>query len=153
MKIDRVGNVVKLSGVIDEHADFSPLAQEAPPLTIDFSGVQRINSVGIRTWMRFMTQWGDKELIYVNCPVIVTDQLSVIPALMGIKRRIVLVKSAAVAFDCPACGHQEDIAINEAQTQPVVDPKVLSPACPACGKVMEAINPDQISLIGPVKQG
>jgi anti-anti-sigma regulatory factor len=151
MKIKREGGIVKISGIIDENADFSSLLAEAAPLTIDFSGVERINSVGVRAWMRFMTQWGDKDMSYVNCSVIITEQLSMIPALLGIKKRVVDVQSAAVAFDCPACGHQEDMMIHSSQVHPVLDPKVSKPGCPNCKQIMETINPEQISLIGPRK--
>ena len=52
MKISRVANTVFISGIIDENADLSALLQEPAPLSIDFSGVTRVNSVGLRTWMR-----------------------------------------------------------------------------------------------------
>ena len=149
MKISRVGSLIQISGVIDEHSDFSTLLSESAPLSIDFSGVERVNSVGLRTWMRFMTQWGDKELIYLKCPVVIVDQLATIPALMGIKKRAALVQSADLAFECDKCGHQEDRCIDRASVDPTPDPSVLQPPCPSCGGTLELINEDQLVIFLP----
>ncbi len=149
MKISRTGATLKISGVIDEHADFTPLLSEPAPLTLDFSGVERVNSVGLRTWMRFMTQWGDKDLTYVGCPVVVVDQLAIIPALMGIKRRAAMVQSACIGFECLKCGHQEDRCLDRSDVHPTPDQSQLSPPCPSCGKPLEMISPDCLSIFLP----
>jgi hypothetical protein len=149
MKIFRAGSVWKISGVIDEHADFSVLLAEQAPLTLDFSEVERVNSVGIRTWMRFMTQWGDKDLIYVACPAVVVDQLSIIPALMGIKRRAAMVQSADISFECSQCGHQEDRSLDRSAVHPNPDSARLSPQCPSCGRTLKMISPDSVSIFLP----
>jgi len=149
MKISRAGAALKISGVIDEHADFTPLLNESAPLTIDFSGVERVNSVGLRTWMRFMTQWGDKDLIYMACPVVVVDQLAIIPALMGIKRRAAMVQSAYISFECVKCGHQEDRCLDRAAVHPTPDRGQLAPPCPSCSQPLEMISPDCVSIFLP----
>jgi anti-anti-sigma regulatory factor len=74
MKISRKGGVVFLEGVVDENADFSPLLSENPPLQLDLSGVSRINSIGVRSWMKFISLWGDKPMEYLECPTIITDR-------------------------------------------------------------------------------
>ena len=149
MKISRKGGQVFLAGVIDENADFSQLLQEQAPLSIDFSKVERINSIGIRSWMMFMTRWGDKPLNYHECPVIIADQLAVTPALRGIKKRAAMIMSAYMSFDCSKCRHQEDILVTYDQVQPQLKPGVADPKCPDCGSTMSLINEDQFSIFEP----
>ena len=46
-------NKAKISGVIDEFSSFKDLfSKQLPELWIDFSGVTRINSSGIREWVQ-----------------------------------------------------------------------------------------------------
>lgn len=149
LKISHVGDRVLLAGVIDENSDFSPLLKETAPLSIDFSGIQRINSIGLRSWMRFMTQWGTNPLRYLDCPVVISDQLAVIPALRGIKSRIASVVSAFIPYDCPRCQHQEDLRVEQINVHPTVQSSVLSPPCPACKSPMELVNPEQLSIFEP----
>jgi hypothetical protein len=149
MKISRSGSIILLSGVIDEHADFMPLMQEPAPLSIDFSGVERINSIGLRSWMRFMTKWADKPLIYLNCPVVISDQLAIIPALRGIKLRAATVESAFIPYDCNKCQHQEDFKVLQKDAHPNPKPDVLNPKCPACSAAMDLVNSDQLNIFEP----
>jgi hypothetical protein len=149
MKISRTGNTLFISGIIDENADLSSLLQEQAPLSIDFSGVTRINSVGLRTWMRFMTLWGDKPLNYLECPISVTDQIIIIPALRGIKKQVATVVSGVLPYDCPSCRHQADIRVERSQVVPKTDTAVEHPKCPACSKVMDLVNPDQLDIFKP----
>lgn len=146
MQITRSAGVVFLSGVIDENSDFSPLLQEEAPLSLNLSGIQRVNSVGLRSWMRFMVQWGDKPLKYLECPVVVSDQIAVIPALRGIKSKTASVVSAYIPYECYSCQHQEDIRVTESQFTPSPDPKVLNPECPSCKGEMDLVNPGQLSI-------
>jgi len=146
MKISRKGGQVFLAGVIDENADFSELLKEQAPLSIDFSRVERINSIGIRSWMMFMTRWGDKPLNYLECPVIIADQLAVTPALRGIKKRAAVIMSAYMTFDCPNCGHQEDFRVAYDQVQPQLMPGAGNPKCSACGSPMGLTHEDQFSI-------
>jgi hypothetical protein len=149
MKISRSGNTVFVSGVIDENADLTPLLQEQPPLSIDFSGVSRINSVGLRSWMRFMTLWGDKPLRYLECPIAVTDQLIIIPALRGIKKQIATVVSGHIPYDCSNCKHQADIRVERSSVVPSTHPAILSPKCPSCSHQMQLVNEDQLDIFKP----
>jgi hypothetical protein len=138
-----------ISGIIDENADLSALLKEPDPLSIDFSGVTRINSVGLRTWMRFMTMWGDKPLNYLECPIAVTDQIIIIPALRGIKKQAATVVSGVLPYDCPSCKHQADIRVERSRVVPKTDPAVEHPKCPACSHAMDLVNPDQLDIFKP----
>ena len=149
MKISRVANTVFISGIIDENADLSALLQEPAPLSIDFSGVTRVNSVGLRTWMRFMTLWGDKPLNYFECPIAITDQIIIIPVLRGIKKQVATIVSGILPYDCPSCKHQADIRVERAQVVPKTDPAVLNPKCPVCSQPMELVNENQLDIFKP----
>ncbi len=149
MRIARLEGVVFLAGVIDEHSDFSGLLQDSAPLQLNLSGIQRINSVGLRSWMRFMVQWGDKPLCYIECPVVVSDQIAIIPALRGLKSKSATIISAMIPYECLNCQHQEDIRITHSQVVPQVDPIALKPECPQCMGPMDLVNPGQLSIFEP----
>ena len=146
MKISRKGNVVFLEGLIDENADFSPLLTESAPLCLDLSGISRINSIGVRSWMKFITLWGDKPMEYQECPAIISDQLMVTPVLLGIKQRSVGVTSAHISFSCSKCGRQEDRRILRSQVLPAALQNVIEPACVTCKSKLTMINPDQLEI-------
>ena len=146
MKISRKWGVVFLDGVVDENADFSPLLTETPPLQLNLSKVSRINSIGVRSWMKFISLWGDKPMEYLDCPAIITDQLSITPVLLGLKKPIVKVMSAFISYVCSKCNQQEDLRVARAQVLPNPVPEILSPACKSCGGDLGMINADQLSI-------
>lgn len=149
MKISRAGAVILLKGVIDENADFSPLLKDDAPLRIDFSGISRINSIGIRSWMKFLTQWGDKSLEYLRCPVVITEQLTITPVLLGVKKRVARVESAYIPFICPNCHELEDRMVEFNQLLLGVNQDVKAPPCRQCGARMTASSPDYFSIFDP----
>lgn len=112
MKVEHKGGKVYLSGVINENSDFSPLLNEPAPLKIDFSGVQRINSVGVRSWMRFLSLWGDsKPIEYWECSVVIVDQLSIIGSLRGVRNKIAVMKSLYLPTECGGCGREDELRV------------------------------------------
>lgn len=134
MNIERKGGKVYLSGVINENSDFSPLLKETSPLKIDFSGVQRINSVGVRSWMKFLSQWGDDKLLeYWECSVVIVDQLSIIGSLRGVRKKVATVKSVYLPSECTSCAKESEVRVSEDDYRK--DPSLLSylKPCPHCG--------------------
>ena len=146
MEVSRISDIAYLSGVIDEESDFSALLTLPFIQTIDFSGVSRVNSIGLRSWMLFMTKWGDKPLNYMNCTTEISDHLATIPALRGASKRVVAVLSAMIPYDCLKCNHMEDIMVKKAEVVPVTLPKVVSPKCRICSGEMELINPSVVAI-------
>lgn len=149
MKISQRGNVIFLDGVIDENADFSSLLGHPSPLSLNFSGISRINSIGVRSWMKFMIQWGDKPLEYLECPVVISDQLAVMPVLRGVKKRVAQVQSAIISYDCPSCKQQLDCRVSYDQVVPQVKNEVRNPVCKNCGALTQLIHSDQLSIFEP----
>lgn len=149
MKISRKGDVVFLEGVIDENADFTPLLSENAPLLLNLYGISRINSIGVRSWMKFMTLWGDKPMEYWDCPASITDQISITPVLLGLKMPVARVMSAYISYACSKCHHQEDLMVARAQVFPQPLPDIMSPRCSNCGAAFNMINPDQLAIFRP----
>jgi hypothetical protein len=146
MDISRVKETAFLSGVIDENSDFAPLLLQPWLTNIDFSGVQRINSVGLRSWMLFISAWADKPLNYLNCPVAISDHLSMISFLLGSPKRVVKVLSAMLPYDCLKCNHTEDLMVKYEDVRPVTLPAVSAPRCRICLGEMEPLDPVHLSI-------
>lgn len=72
--------VLQVSGKIDEDADFSPHdISTAQGLTIDFEGVQTINSCGIREWIKWIrTAPSSGQIAYQKCPKVIVDQINMV---------------------------------------------------------------------------
>ena len=137
MKMGRRSKTVVLSGVIDENADFSPLLAEVEPLHLDFSGIERVNSIGIRTWMRFLVDWQDKALVYEECPVVISEQLAVLPSLRGIRKQCATVAHANLISCCSKCEFHEEIRVERTDVVPSLSPKIGKRTCVRCGSAME----------------
>ena len=147
MKIENKGDRVYLSGIINENSDFTPLLTAPSPLRIDFSGVQRINSVGVRSWMRFLSLWDDSKAIeYWECSVVIVDQLSIIGSLRGVRTRVATIKSVCLPTECTACARESEIRITDIDYRK--DGSLLSflKPCSNCGDRVVFAIPDISAL-------
>lgn len=76
------GDKIHLSfaGKIDEDADFTDAdIQGAQKLEIDLDGIQTINSVGIREWIKWIRNApSSTEIIYEKCPKVIVDQINMV---------------------------------------------------------------------------
>lgn len=84
--VDGINNA-KLVGKIDEYAvdSFKPL-YEIPTgrVTLDLSGVQSINSIGVRVWINFMNSFREShEIILQKCPPDIIMQINMSPSFLG----------------------------------------------------------------------
>lgn len=149
MKIERKGDRVYLSGVINENSDFTPLLQETSPLKIDFSGVQRINSVGVRSWMRFLSLWDDaKKIEYWECSVVIVDQLSIIGSLRGIRTKVAAVMSVYLPTECSSCATEFELRISDEDYKKDGTLQSYLKPCPQCGAAVIYGIPDISGLFG-----
>jgi hypothetical protein len=133
---------VKISGIIDEFSSFRDLfSHQLEEIWIDFSGVTRINSSGIREWVQAVLS-SNVRLHMENCSAVMVDQFSMIPEFIG---KNGVVESFFVHYLCDACGHEEknlcvvgkDIKAEDSYKEALDDP------CPVCGGVLELDhNPD-----------
>jgi anti-anti-sigma regulatory factor len=134
---DQIGTttLVKLSGVIDEEADLNKLIGNlTSEATIDCMGIERINSVGCKAWIRFFQklQVEKKRFKFVACSVVFMEQTNMISnfACGG------TIESFYAPFICVSCGAEgsqllvsEDIGTKGYQA-PLI-------SCLKCGKPME----------------
>ncbi len=125
MKASRVGNVVKLSGVIDEKVDLKNVASVIETtasetgmkaVKVDFSDVKRANSLGIIKW-RILTEELSCGVIYENSPQWLVEQFNfeVIPILKGS-----LVASILAPFYCGEDGTHEMVRLEVGKDIPLM---------------------------------
>lgn len=78
------GTLVIFEGQINERADFSGLHTLAGKVTFDLAAVRRLNSEGVRRWMRFVTRLDAvTELTWVRCSQAVVTQINLIRGFRG----------------------------------------------------------------------
>ena len=96
------GGVVALRGEIDEKTVLEPLVNDLTDGgALDLAGVDRINSVGVRSWLAFvqsLEQTG-KRVSLQACSVPVVHQLNMISRFAGAAK----VTSLHAPFLCPDC--------------------------------------------------
>ena len=91
---------LKISGTIDEYAEFESLIKKFPEeLWIDFSGVTRINSSGVRQWLKAIMNC-DAKIHFEKCAAAVVDQFTLVPHFLGKNGSV---ESFEVLFFCYAC--------------------------------------------------
>lgn len=132
ISVEARGDVLAVSGVIDETADLVALLDRATGrrLVLDLGGVAFINSLGVRDWIRMQAAAQRAgiaiELRRVAEPVI--HQLNMIIATRGAAR----VTSFFAPYACDACGREDSLLIDavaharglarlEAPTMPCAD--------------------------------
>ena len=72
---------VRINGSIEESVDFEKLIGEPPKkLTINTKGVSRINSVGVKAWIKYFQNAASKgtELTFVECSTAIVEQINLI---------------------------------------------------------------------------
>ncbi len=80
-KVDRQGQklTLQLGGIIDEDADFAPLAlQGAQEVQIDLDAIKSINSCGIREWIKWIGANSTAKVVYAKCPKVIVDQMNMV---------------------------------------------------------------------------
>ena len=127
---------ISLSGAIDEAADFVALLGQIPAgkmVRIDLSGVERISSVGVRSWINFMDKLmlQEMQVMLDGCSVAIVRQLSMISQFRGHG----VVRSVYAPYYCSDCNTEQlrliDLSID-------VGPQLKKPvACPTCGAQLE----------------
>lgn len=135
LHIDGSQGQLVLSGAIDETSQLAELLTRAyaANLVLDLAGVTFINSLGVRDWIRMMTEATRVgitiELRRVSEPII--HQLNMIIAARGTAR----VASFFAPYACDACGREESLPV-DAATPGLAEMHPPPQTCPECGAQM-----------------
>lgn len=137
-----LGDVVYLSGVMDEVSNLSVLLKCSEPLRLNFKGVTRLNSTGVRNLLQFLSQWGPKRLEYHECSCELVDQFNMIPALLGSKAHPYEIKSLYVPYECQACSYDQEILEDLGPIEEHVRQGNGLPTrvCPKCSSTFQVIS-------------
>jgi anti-anti-sigma regulatory factor len=130
------GVALALSGTIDESADFVALLGQLPPaklVKIDLSQIERISSVGVRSWINFMDKLmlQDMQVTLENCSVAIVRQLGMITQFRGHG----VVRSVFAPYYCADCNLEQ---LRLVDLSGDVTAQLRTPiACPSCGSELE----------------
>jgi hypothetical protein len=133
ISIDAQGDVVVLSGAIDDAAGVADLLERAQAgrLVLDLAGIVAITPLGVRDWIRLLAAAArdgiQVELRRVAEPVV--HQLNMLVAARGLAH----VTSFFAPYACDACGREASLVIdavaNAAQLRQHQAPAMTCPAC------------------------
>lgn len=131
-----------LKGSLDESADFSPLAVAGNQLTLDFEGLEKINSFGIRNCVEMLAKMKGKEVVYVNCAVIFIEQINMVASLAaGVK-----IASFYVPFTCNSCDIEttKKVTMDAAKAPGFVKAINSTFDCPQCSRKLELTDDEDM---------
>ena len=126
--------VLALSGELNEKSNLVPNQLQLPDeLVIDLAGIVRINSWGVRHWLRFLTalRQAGKRFTLERCSVPVVTQLNMVANFGGGAE----VRSIYAPYHCPRCARDAQRLI---ELGPDAPEQIQAPfPCPRCGTQME----------------
>ncbi|OFZ21511.1 MAG: hypothetical protein A2X94_08980 [Bdellovibrionales bacterium GWB1_55_8] len=127
--------VVQFIGAVDESADLPKLLGPPPSeLVINTRQVTRINSNGVKQWIRYMQQAKDNgtKLHFVECAVPIVQQINFIQNFTAGGA----VESVFVPFACTQC-KKELVGLFTTEALRKANAKLPSLKCSACGGAVE----------------
>jgi anti-anti-sigma regulatory factor len=133
------GTSVVLAGNITEATSFKPLLGLRGPLVIDLAGVARINSIGVRGWLTFVTQCdaAGTDVVLDRCSPAIVSQISMISNFVGQRTRV---RSLFAPYVCTACGADHLQLLEVTPGVPLSVPPAI--ACPKCRQAMQLDEPE-----------
>lgn len=127
-------HTLKISGLIDETSSFDDLLKNLPPeVWIDFQDVTRINSCGVREWIKAILNT-ESKIHLINCSSIVASQFFMIPEFLGPNG---VVDSFETPFICENCDHEIQKILELKDIKSESELTDLEETCPKCGETME----------------
>lgn len=126
-------STLKVHGVVDEDVLFEPfVAKFDKEAVVDFSGVTRINSCGVRQWTRAIVTC-QARIRYVNAPALIVDQFSMVPEFLGANSTV---ESFQARYVCGACNREETVllSVGDAVSKGVAARGSCEPPPHACGQ-------------------
>jgi len=119
---------VHFKGEITEHFDYQPLLQHCTgPVIFDLGEIRRINSTGVREWIRFTRDLPTEGKVNLSrCTFAFIQQANMIRNFLGPCE----VQSLYLPYLCPNCEHSIEVLVDVASLKnglPEVGP------CSECG--------------------
>jgi len=134
---------MSISGVIDEHADLSPISDATGDLEISMKGVRRINSFGVRAWIDAIRKIPQAtKLTFVECPPPVVDQINMVQGFLGHGKLI----SFYSPMICEECDEQQDELFYVDKCRELGG-KLPPVKCKRCGNAMEVDDLEEQYLL------
>jgi len=133
-RISRQGSeaVMILEGEFNDTADFRSLQQETldSPLVVDFGGVTRINSTGLRVWMNLVTKLNESgvQVCLDRCSPPIVGQLNLISNFAG-EGGPGRVRSVFAPYHCASCDQEHMELVDRASSADIPETSF----CLSCG--------------------
>lgn len=123
--------VIRLSGSIEESVDFNKLiGPTATEIQVNCKGVSRINSVGVKAWIKYFKGLSDQgvKITFVECSTAIVEQINLISNFTcgG------TVESIFVPFSCTQC-HAELLGLYKVESLKKAGFKIPPLKCTKCG--------------------
>ena len=130
--------IARLVGDIGEGVDFKPLIADGPTeIHIYCREVARINSIGIKEWIRFFSERTEKgvKLKFFECPPALVEQINLVVNFIcdGI------VESMYLPYCCPACYKSTETLVTIESLRLILT-NLPEPQCPDCKKANLAFD-------------
>lgn len=129
---------LKLSGQIDEAADYSRIAHAGVSrIEFDFEKIGFINSTGLQRWIKFLQSIDAKaKIAFTRCSIRVITQLNMFPGFLA--GRNVAIDSFFAPYFCEACDQSCDLLLDvKADAAALAQGKAPEKECPRCKKHAE----------------
>ncbi|MBF0442180.1 MAG: hypothetical protein HQK54_09760 [Oligoflexales bacterium] len=125
---------VKISGILDETCSFKDLTTNiGDEVWIDFAGVSRINSCGVREWVKAIINLKTK-IHFLNCSTVIVNQFFMIPEFVGHNG---IVESFEISEICQECDYETQKSVEVRKLNGIGDLEQLVGECPRCGGELE----------------
>jgi anti-anti-sigma regulatory factor len=125
------GLAIRITGAITEGTDFAAaLSAARGHVVVDLSGVERVNSYGVREWIHFLRSLEAKSsrVTLAGVSVVMVRQMNMIPEVRGKAD----VTNVFAPYYCPKCEDERTVALPEhAKAAPA------HATCPECNTQMD----------------
>lgn len=98
---------MRMSGAVNEHADFSPVRfARRPPLEIDLGELEMINSTGLRSFSRWVNGLENATLQLSHVPKFFVEQINMVGGLIPPRSKVI---SFYVPYYCDQKDEEQQI--------------------------------------------
>lgn len=126
-----------LTGSFDEVSDFESLTKlTEAPLKLSLSGIQTINSLGLRRLIAFAKHLGDRAVELHECPPVFIEAVNVMPLAIGGSKHVSRVRSILMPYHCKG-DHERAFVVPVSAVRLGTDVHVPKQECPTCRMEME----------------